>query len=156
MSSKPRPPASWRIRAPKSLWLVKGTLAPSNAKEATSSDEGLDSSGFMVSGKHGSEFGTRVAQDFYWARHAGKSLQGAGCSECEISGGCPKGRCRPALRNHRPLSPWRREAAKKRSAASWPIRISSIRAISISVIADPVSPCCRFSIFARNSSWSSS
>jgi hypothetical protein len=71
MSSKPRPPASWRIRAPKSLWLVKGTLAPSDAKEATSSDEGLDSSGVMILGKRHFEYGADGARDLLRARHAG-------------------------------------------------------------------------------------
>jgi hypothetical protein len=41
------------MRAPKSLWLVKGTLAPSDAKDITSSREELTSSGCIISGKLG-------------------------------------------------------------------------------------------------------
>jgi hypothetical protein len=39
------------MRVPNSLWLVNGTLAPSDAYDATSSREGGVSSGNMISGK---------------------------------------------------------------------------------------------------------
>jgi hypothetical protein len=50
---------------------VKGTLAPNDAKEATSSDEGLDSSGGMISGKRDFEYGADGARDLLWARREG-------------------------------------------------------------------------------------
>jgi hypothetical protein len=41
------------MRAPKSLWLVKGTLAPSDAKDTTFLSDDLASSGCIISGKLG-------------------------------------------------------------------------------------------------------
>ena len=54
--------------------------------------------------------------------------------------------------HHRFLSLWRRVRGTNLSAASWPMRISPMRATSIDVAADDVSSCSRFSILVRNSS----